>query len=467
MRWAVLLMFCVFGVFRIVPVSGDIIIPTAADLDRFAAQAAGQAISSDVRSLPELAKVVEHFQKREYEQTLDLLSKMRGKVPELPPEKVMLARLFLGTRQTRQAHIFLEQAASEDSHHPSVYVTFGDLALLQGRFTDALVHFQHCLSLNVPRSWADSQKNRLHAACFAGQATVFERREDWQRVEEALRNALKLMPDAEREQRLARAQCFQGKEAEAMETLAKTKKADGTRRLVEVTMATFYAEQRNVEKAEFWLKRASSAHANSPEVHLAFAELLMTKGDPKGAKVHAETALQLGVETKELNTLRGVIAYSLQEYGDAEALFDALHRDSPADIDVSNHLALVLVEQNDASKRRRALQLAEVNARHYPGNRSILSTLGWVHFNLGHLDQAETILKAAVSGSVPTADVRYYLACVLVARSQLDDARNVLPPDLLTSSGRFIHRRQAAVLRAKLDLDDSVGQETEQKRGQP
>jgi predicted Zn-dependent protease len=92
---------------------------------------------------------------------------------------------------------------------------------------------------------------------------------------------------------------------------------------------------------------------------------------------------------KEVKLLRGLIARGLKDYAQAEGYFQTLHQDTPGDLQVTNQLALTLVEQGDKTKQSRALQLVEANARAYPNVPDALAMLGWGYYRLGRIDEAE------------------------------------------------------------------------------
>ena len=73
----------------------------------------------------------------------------------------------------------------------------------------------------------------------------------------------------------------------------------------------------------------------------------------------------------------GVIAWRLRDLAIAEKIFESLHRGAPpADAAFANLLALSLDEQDDPAKRKRGLELAEVNALQFPRSHEVLATLG-------------------------------------------------------------------------------------------
>ena len=155
--------------------------------------------------------------------------------------------------------------------------------------------------------------------------------------------------------------------------------------------------------------------------------------------------MKLDPASKEAQKIRGLIAWHLRDLAAAEQIFELLHRDAPADPVTANLLALALVEQEDAAKRSRGLQLAEVNTVQFPRSHDAMATLGWALYRAGRLDQAEQKLRAAVSGVRTTPDIAYYLARVLADKGRTDDARKLLE-SATKLPGAFAHRDDAATL---------------------
>jgi len=119
-------------------------------------------------------------------------------------------------------------------------------------------------------------------------------------------------------------------------------------------------------------------------------------------------------------------------------------------------LAVVLAEQSVQSKRDRALQLAEVNARQYSRDPEALATLGWVNYRMGKQQEAERLLRAAMSSGQVRADTAYYFARVLTERGNPDEsaqARKVLR-SAIEKPGIFVLRGEAERWLAKQEDND-------------
>ena len=64
------------------------------------------------------------------------------------------------------------------------------------------------------------------------------------------------------------------------------------------------------------------------------------------------------------------------------------------------------------------MQLAEANARLDPNSREAVTTLGWVYYRNGRLEDAERALRAVTSNGAVNSEAAYYLARVLSERGR-------------------------------------------------
>jgi uncharacterized protein HemY len=87
---------------------------------------------------------------------------------------------------------------------------------------------------------------------------------------------------------------------------------------------------------------------------------------------------------------------------------------------------LVLADQEDADKRRRALELAEANARQWPAEPNAAASLGWACFRQGRTEEAERYLRAASATGRAGAETAYYLARVISEKARPEDLKTLL-----------------------------------------
>jgi Tfp pilus assembly protein PilF len=212
-----------------------------------------------------------------------------------------------------------------------------------------------------------------------------------------------------------------------------------------VWMALLYSQQGDFKHAEEWFEKAKKAEPKSAMVRRAHAAWLLDRGRAADARTEIDAAVKLDPELKEAQRMQGLVAWYVRDLPAAQEIFDRLHRDMPADVVVANLLAQTLVDQTDAAKRSRGLQLAEVNAAQFPRSPEVLATLGWALYRAGRLDEAEQKLRASITGGRTTPDVAYYLARVLAEKEQTDSARQLLQT-IAGVQGPFAHREDATSL---------------------
>jgi tetratricopeptide (TPR) repeat protein len=349
----------------------------------------GSAIEID-RSIEDVNQAARSFEHRDFDACLQQLGKAIKAHPELPPAHALFAKFAFLSNQGALIRPALERAIAEDPEHPEVFILFGNLALAESRVTDAAVHFEKARGLAAGKRWAPEQRNRFDRLSFQGDAVVAEIRGDWKAARAALSGWLKQDPAcAAARQRLGKALFQLGEHKAAYEELEQAAKVDAALEPAAITMAWLYTRARNLMKAEEWIHFANKTAADSVAVQMGSAAWLLEQGRADLAQSHADAAARLNPGSAEIKRLLGLAARQRKDFGQAEQIFEVLAHDAPADAWLRNQLALVLVEQTDESKRRRALELAELSVRQNPKAADALTTLGTVYYRINRLDDAE------------------------------------------------------------------------------
>lgn len=110
-----------------------------------------------------------------------------------------------------------------------------------------------------------------------------------------------------------------------------------------------------------------------------------------------------------LYTELGLTLLMAEEIEAAVEAYERVVQVQPDNANVLNNLAYALSEKMNQPER--ALPYAQRAADLESNNGSILDTLGWVRYQLGVYDEAETVLRRSVQLE-PTATSHYHLACV-------------------------------------------------------
>ena len=159
----------------------------------------------------------------------------------------------------------LEQAIVEAPGHPELYVLLGKLALNDRRLAEAALDFEKAAAMKPPKGWDDEKATALQRACRDGLATVAVSRQDWPAVRDHLKKWLELEPrSSAARQRLAMVLFRLDQGREAFEELQKASKDDPKLEPPGVTMARFYAQKPDLEKAGEWVESAIKGAPRTP-----------------------------------------------------------------------------------------------------------------------------------------------------------------------------------------------------------
>lgn len=372
------------------------------------------------------------------------------KKPQLGPAPLQIARVFLGAGRRDQARAFMERAATENPESPEVISAFGQLALAEGRVTDALSHLEkldRLLTADAAKLALDRIK-QLRRDFHSGRTSVAELRRDWKTAEVHLNEWLKLdAKNGRARQGLARALFFQDRPDEAAKQLEQAFADDDKLELPAITMGRFYTQKGadGAADAKKWMDKAltDAKHGKSSRVRLAYADWLFTQGKAAEAKPFAAEALAADSRNVAARRLVGLIARFLKDHPAAISAFDSLLLESPGDAFAANQLALTLLEQGTETGKRRAVELAELNARQYQQAAWALGTLGWIYYKSGRLDDAEKLLGAAVQTGQADADILYFFANVLFDRNRTAEVKKILEAITKAPPGPHMYREDA------------------------
>lgn len=400
-------------------------------------------LGDSARSIADVAQAIKSFEKRDFDGCLQQLGKAVKAHPELPPAHALFAKLAFLNNQGAMIRPSLERAVAEDPEHPEVYILFGNLALVEGRLTDAAVHFEKARTLSGSQRWSGEQRRRFERLCHQGSASLAESRGDWKAAQAALTGWLEQEPgNALARYRLGKALFGAGQYDPAHAELRRAAEADPAIEPAAVTMGWLFTRQHNLKKAEEWMDYAVKLAPDAFKVRLGFASWLLEQSRADEARAQLDAAAKIDPKSSEVRRMSGLAARECKDYATAEKVFQALSDESPADAWSRNQLALALVEQSDDAKKRRALELAELSIRQDSKAVDALTTLGTVYYRLKRLDDAEKVLKTVVASGKGNSDAAYMLALLEADRGHADGAAALIKT-ALAAPGLFVARNDA------------------------
>ncbi|MGO8899805.1 MAG: tetratricopeptide repeat protein [Isosphaeraceae bacterium] len=395
------------------------------------------------KSIVEVNEAIKSFQKRDLDTCLQQLAKAVKAHPELPPAHALLAKLAFMSNQIALVRPALETAVAQAPDHPEIYILFGNLALHENRATDAALHFEKAKALASAERWTADQRRRFERFCHQGNALLAESRGDWKAARSALEAWLALEPaNARARQRLGRALFSLNQQDEAYKEMQKASKEDSALEPAEVMMGWLLTRAGNLKKAEEWMDYAAKTSPDSLPVRLGVASWLLEQGRADEAQSQAETAAKFQPKANEVQRVLGLAARQRNDLAGAERIFQDLWAQSPGDAWGRSQFALVLAAQNDETKKRRAVELAEQGVKLEPKSPRALATLGAVYFRTQRLDDAEKLLTAVFQSGQAQSDDVLALARVEEARGKKDLVAPLLKKAIAVS-GLFIERNEA------------------------
>jgi len=425
------------GSFTTVSLTGEPIAPGAA---------VSSAPSQTEPHVKEVGEAVERFKRGDMEGAQSILETAAKKYPDLPPAQVVLAQLFSQTKQSSVVRGLLEMAVRQNPQDPEAYQILGELALHERRVTEASLLYERAAALLAKFDRSPKRKSLLQPRVCSGQAAVAEVYEDWAGAQKHLEAWLKLEPKSTAAmQRLAWALFQQRKADDALKLLRYAAQIDPEVLTPEAMLAGFYERFGDHANAKKWMTYALQKAPSDPKTRLVAANWALETNQYDVAQEHAAKAMQLDPKSRDAKMLRGVISLFQKDFKNAEVYFEAAHLHSPGYFPATNNLALALVEQPDETKKRRAMEYAQSNARQHPRVAEAASTYGWVLYRTGQTDQAEQVLTRAASMGNMTSDTAYYLARVYADKLRKDEAKQLLQ-SALKNPGLFSQRQEAQAL---------------------
>jgi Tfp pilus assembly protein PilF len=205
--------------------AGSIVL-TAEWLETWGSASPADAVSPGINQLDQAAG---SFERGDLEACLKQLGQAVRAHPELPPAHALFARLAFQKNQASLIRPALERATTEDPQYPEVFLLFGELALLEGRLTDAAVHLEKARALAASQHWTAEQRSAFERLCLQGDAAVAEGRGDGKAAQAALEGWLKLDPtNAPARQRLGKVLFGLGQQQQANQVLQRAAMEDPT-----------------------------------------------------------------------------------------------------------------------------------------------------------------------------------------------------------------------------------------------
>jgi tetratricopeptide (TPR) repeat protein len=409
----------------------------------------GDAVSEIGTRYSDVDQAIQRFNNRDVYAARQFLESAKRKDPTLPPTELTLAKMYILSGNEAAARGSMEKTALENPNDPEVYLLLAEQAISpqQNRIIEAEALYDKALGLIEKFTENPKRKRNFQIRVRAGRANVYERRKDWQAAFNDLQELLKIDPEnAAGHYRLGRALFMQKKFPAGYAEFKTAREKDKNLPDPDVSAALMYDQLGDQAQAQKFFERAVAANKTDANVLTAYGQWLIKTGSLDKAEAALTEARKANPESLNLLILSGVAARMNKKPKPAEDHFMEALRIAPANGDVINQLALLLVEQPEQDKRERALQFAGISAQLNNQSADAQVTLAWVLFQLGRGPDAEQALRRGLSLGNPSPDSSYLVAKMLLEQKP-DAAKQILTSALETeTAGIFVNRKDAQAL---------------------
>lgn len=138
----------------------------------------------------------------------------------------------------------------------------------------------------------------------------------------------------------------------------------------------------------------------------------------------AQAALQRMPGAREVRFARATALERLGQTDESDRMLRALLAEDPSDPVAANYLGYSLADRGESLQE--ALDLISKAVASDPDNSAYLDSLGWVHFRLGDLQQAEYWLRQAVDAGGADGTILAHLGEVLLRQGKPEEAHELL-----------------------------------------
>lgn len=412
----------------------------------------GDAVSDLGPRYSNVDEAIKRFQNRDVLGARQFLEAAVRDNPKLPPVDLLLAKMYFLTGNGNAGLVFLEQTVQESPNDPEPYLVLGDQAIASGRTINAEALYEK--GLKLIEGFQDNAKRKHNFTIKArnGHALVAERRKNWDEAAQDLSILIEEDPEnAAAHYRLGRALFMLGKQSEGYDEFVAAKKLDADLPHPLVSSALLYEQLGSHDKAQQAFEKAVRSDKENMKTLTAYAQWLIQAGETEKAEAALAAARKIDPSSVDILSLSGVAARMAKKMKPAEDYFVEALRLAPSNSGVINQLALLLIDQPDDEKHKRALDFAEINVKLRPDSPEANITHSWVLYKLGRGRQADAAFRKGWQLGGLNADSSYLVAQMLVDQGQEDVARRLLERALDNSeSSLFIMRQEAEALKDSL-----------------
>jgi tetratricopeptide (TPR) repeat protein len=241
----------------------------------------------------------------------------------------------------------------------------------------------------------------------------------------------------------------QGKKREALEAIRAAQKSFPQQVLFTAQEAQALADLGQTDEAVALTRKRLNGSIEDFNVYVTISVIYTQGGRGREAVEAARKALELATAQREELIPSALFALSSaqERAGDTKGSEESLRRvlsKDPKNATALNNLGYFLIERNERLKE--ALDMIQRAVLAEPTNASFLDSLGWAHFKLGNLEDAERYLSEAARRDSTSTTIHEHLGDLYQRRGKTEQARAAWQKALLLS----VEAEETKRIKAKL-----------------
>lgn len=408
----------------------------------------GDSVSEVGNRYADVDEAIKRFMNRDVLAARQFLETAKKKDPNLPPVELLLAKMYFLGGNAAAGRVSLEKTAMDNSDDPEVYLILADQAMQQGRTIEADALYERGMTIASKFSGNAKRKRNFDIRARSGRAGVAQRRKNWDSAVSDLKGLLQTDPEnAAAHYRLGQCLFMQKQFRDGYNEFVAAKKADKNLPDPYVAAALMYDQLKMNNETQQAFDRALTSSKTDPITLTAYGQWLIKTGSIEKAEAILADARKANPGSLNLLILSGVASRMMKKMKPSEDYFVEALGIAPANGDVINQLALLLIEQQEPAKRDRALQFASISARLNNESADAQITLAWVLYQAGRVVDAEAALRNGLQLGNLSPDSSYLVAKILADQNRGDAAKQILKGALdADSPGIFVNRKEAQAL---------------------
>jgi tetratricopeptide (TPR) repeat protein len=347
--------------------------------------------------------------------------------PSNPWHAFRLAHIKLQLNQMEAARSLLQKLESAAGMQAAVEAGLGRIASADGRFTEAVQHYEKALELQpdasqlrYPLAVALRRAGRLdearEAAAQAGSVRVHD--------DDPIVGEMQAQSTSSNTYtRLAIRAIRSGHLEAAANALNSALELDETNNRARLNLGVVQMQMGHLERAESLMREALRRDPDYAYAHFNLAQLLEKKGDLAGAKSHYAAAVRADPKEAEFNFRYAALLTRIGDYAHAVERYDAVIDAAPAFTQARYLQALALVALGRDAEARHALEQATAIAPERKDLRGALARLIATRLDASPDDRQRALrIAAALYNDEKSTDSGETLAMALAAVGRFDEA---------------------------------------------